>query len=279
MSFCICNLYCFKMKKYILLFLLFSNLCFAESNFGVINYIKTDKKIVALTFDADMSPFMLKALKSGKVKSWYDSQLINYLTQEKIPATLFLTGMWIENYAAETATLSANPLFEIGNHSYSHPAFSSPCYHLPNVKESGDALQVQKTDTLLQKYVPNYRKYFRFPGLCYDKDDVDIVSKSDYQIIGGDVFAGDGFQRNRNSIVRNVMREVQPGSIVILHMIGGPNAPETKSAVPIIVEKLKKQGYQFVKVSELLTASTTSTNSDNYFLNMIRKFFKIKPYA
>ncbi len=64
--------------------------------------------------------------------------------------------------------------------------------------------------------------------------------------------AGDGFQKDKNKIVRNVVSKVKPGSIVVLHMMGGPNAPKTAEALSIIIEKLKDKGYQFVKVSDLL---------------------------
>jgi peptidoglycan/xylan/chitin deacetylase (PgdA/CDA1 family) len=46
----------------------------------------TNKKIMALTFDAC-------GTKSG---DGYDAELINYLRKEKIPATLFFTGLGID---------------------------------------------------------------------------------------------------------------------------------------------------------------------------------------
>ncbi|HYA05240.1 MAG TPA: hypothetical protein VEF90_05065, partial [Xanthobacteraceae bacterium] len=45
---------------------------------------------------------------------------------------------------------------------------------------------------------------------------------------------------------------VRPGSIVVLHMHGGPNAPETAVALLDIIKKLRADGYSFVKVSDLL---------------------------
>ena len=83
------------------------------------DHAATSQKIVALTFDADMTPGMLRELKAGKVASWYNGKVIEALRQQQAPATLFLTGLWIETYPDATKQLAADPLFELGNHSYS----------------------------------------------------------------------------------------------------------------------------------------------------------------
>jgi peptidoglycan/xylan/chitin deacetylase (PgdA/CDA1 family) len=219
---------------------------------GGFDHARTAQKIVALTFDADMTVKMRGELKSGKVGSWYNANVIAALERENVPATLFLTGLWIEAYPAVTKELSQNPLFELANHSYSHGGFRSPCYGLPVVKQSNEAAEVQKTDDLLQKYTVGYKKYFRFPGLCFDADDVKRVEAQDYTVVDGDVDGGDGFQSRPGPIIATIVAHVRPGSIVILHMHGGPNAPQTAVALPEIIKRLRAEGYSFVKVSDLL---------------------------
>ena len=216
------------------------------------DHAATDKKIVALTFDADMTPGMLSELKSKKVASWYNEKVIEALRQRQVPATLFLTGLWIEAYGAATAELSKDPLFELGSHSYSHGAFHSPCYNLFPIKPSNQAAEVQKTDALLQQYAATYKKYFRFPGLCSDADAIKTVENQGYAVIGGDVDGADAFVTSAKWIAADVVANVRPGSIVVLHMHGGPNAPATALALPGIIEKLRAEGYTFVKVSDLL---------------------------
>ncbi len=216
------------------------------------DHASTDKKIVALTFDADMTPGMLSELKSRRVSSWYNEKVIEVLRQEQVPATLFLTGLWIEAYSALTSDLSADPLFELGNHSYSHGAFHSPCYRLFPIPESKQAAEVQKTDDLLRKYAPSYKKYFRFPGLCSDARAAKTVEDQGYTVIGGDVDGADAFEKNPKWIASDVVANVHPGSIVVLRMHGGPNAPGTAAALPDIIRNLRSEGYTFVKVSDLL---------------------------
>ncbi len=212
----------------------------------------TEQKVVALTFDADMTPGMLSELKSKRVASWYNEKVIATLRQEQVPATLFMTGLWIETYSAATKELSNDPLFELGNHSYSHGAFHSPCYRLFPIPESKQAAEVQKTDDLLQKNATSHKKYFRFPGLCSDAAAVKKVEDQGYTVIGGDVDGADAFVKNPKWIAADVVANVHPGSIVVLHMHGGPNAPETAFALPDIIKKLRSEGYTFVKVSDLL---------------------------
>ena len=257
-------------KKTLLLFIIIFPVYTFASKTPVTNYVETKEKKVALTFDADMTSFMLQELKSGKVKSWYNKQVIDVLEKEQVPATLFLTGMWIEQYATITQTLATNTLFEIGNHSYSHPAFDKHCYNLKSIKEAEDILEVSKTKELLNKYVVNNKMYFRFPGLCYNNEDLNMLNTQNYIAIGGDVYGGDGFQDDPNKIVYNVIHKVKSGSIVVLHMMGGKNAPQTANALPSIIKKLKDKGYTFVKVSDLLELRDATPAPSNILGNVLK---------
>lgn len=216
------------------------------------DHAATNQKIVALTFDADMTPGMLRELKNGKVASWYNRAVIEALRRERVPATLFLTGLWIEAYSDAVKDLGADPLFELGNHSYSHGAFHSPCYGLFPIPEPKQADEVEKTDALLRKYAASYQKYFRFPGLCSDAQAMRTVQSQGYTAIGGDVDGADAFEKSPKWVAADVVAHVRPGSIVVLHMNGGRDAPATGDALPDMIAKLRAAGYGFVKVSDLL---------------------------
>lgn len=216
------------------------------------DHAATTKKIVALTFDADMTPGMLYELKSGKVPSWYNRKVVDVLRKEQVPATLFLTGLWIEAYSDAVKDLSADPLFELANHSYSHGAFHSPCYGLFPIPQSKQADEVEKADALLRRYAASYKKYFRFPGLCSDAQAMKTVEAQGYTVIGGDVDGADAFEKSPKWVAATAVAHVHPGSIVVLHMNGGRDAPATGDALPEIIAKLRAAGYSFVKVSDLL---------------------------
>src|SRR5579871_3072362 len=83
---------------------------FGESVKGVKKNIVTDQKILALTFDAC----------GGKNGNGYDAELIRFLQKERIPATLFISGTWIDENKTLFLQLASDTLFEIENHGLQH---------------------------------------------------------------------------------------------------------------------------------------------------------------
>jgi peptidoglycan-N-acetylglucosamine deacetylase len=211
-----------------------------------------DQKKVALTFDADMTGFMRSLVISGEVKSYYDKPLVDYLIETKTKATLFLAGMWIELYPDEAKELGVNPLFELGNHSYSHRSFAGDCYGLGEFPDNEDNEEIEKTENLLTSVAGVTNKVFRFPGGCYGQQDVSVMHEKGLVPIQWDVEGRDGFNDNASAIITNVLSRTTNGSIIVLHMNGYPNEPKTLEALKEIIPTLKKKGYEFVKVSELL---------------------------
>lgn len=219
---------------------------------SVITHGPRDKKVVALTFDADMTPKMKKDLQTGKVSTWYNKKIIDILNADNVPATLFLSGMWIELYPKETVELSKNPLFQLANHSYSHPAFEKKCTALNLIPHTQDEEEITKTQKLLKDVAGVDNHYFRFPGGCYDDFALNKVHELGLDVVGWDVTSSDAFNPNEGQLITNVLNHAQNGSIILMHMIGNRNAPQTANALPTIIAGLKAKGFGFVKLSELL---------------------------
>lgn len=207
---------------------------------------------VALTFDADMTPYMAEQLEEGKTTSQYNKKVIEILEAERIPATLFLSGLWIKEYPEETRHFASNPLFELGNHSYSHPAFSKSCFNLPPINDSQKDDEFRLSSEIFEQTV-GYKQYlFRFPGGCYTKKDLQLAKKYKMTVIGWSVDGKDAFNTDPEIIFQTVKKEVKNGSILIFHLNGGKNAPKTDIALPRVTSYLREKGYQFVKISQLL---------------------------
>jgi peptidoglycan/xylan/chitin deacetylase (PgdA/CDA1 family) len=219
---------------------------------GIVTHGSREKKTIALTFDGDMTPSMVKSLKSGRTRTYDDTRITDALVQSETKATFFLTGLWIEQYPEQTRMLATNPLFELANHSYSHPAFTDNCYNLPHVPQTQYTFEITKTQQLLQQYGNVTTKYFRFPGGCSNHDSLNLIKKEELMIVHWDVAADDGFNSNTNQIVDNVVSQTQNGSIIVMHLGGETNTPKTAEALPRIVDRLKKKGYTFLTISELL---------------------------
>jgi peptidoglycan/xylan/chitin deacetylase (PgdA/CDA1 family) len=225
---------------------------------GIVSHGERVRKEVALTFDADMTPWMLENLKDGTTPSLYDKRITEFLEQTNTKATLFLTGMWIEAYRDDAAKLAANPIFELANHSYSHPSFDGFCYGLPQMEPGHESEEVMKTQEMLFALTHKQNTLFRFPGGCYSKENLSFMQSKGITAIQWDVAGEDGFATNTAAVENNVISNVHNGSIIVLHMNGAPNDPVTADALPAIVTRLKEEGYTFVTVSELITRPSKS---------------------
>jgi len=220
----------------------------------------TNSQVVALTFDLDMDEQMAAAARGGAV--WINGDALTYLESRKLHATLFMTGMWAEVYPALAREIASNPNFEIGDHSYSHPAFHTPCYLLGGVSRAEQARQIQLAQKAIERPTGVLPKYFRFPGGCYDRPALDLVQAAGLIPVQWNVNSIDAFNSYPQQIVSTVLSEVKPGSIVVMHLNGGSNAPSTGLALRLLIPELEKRGYQFLTVSELLATGTPIQPAD-----------------
>ncbi|WP_330241249.1 polysaccharide deacetylase family protein [Streptomyces sp. NBC_00525] len=207
-------------------------------------------KVVALTFDADMTADEGPRAAAGE--RFDNPELIALLRRLKVPATVFMTGRWAEEYPAEARSIGTDPLFEIGNHSYSHYAFTTPCYGLPTVDEGAVRDEVRRAFTAIRRTgARNVVPYFRFPGGCYDDDTLRALGPEKVTAVQWDVVGGDAFATDADAVAAQVLDGVRSGSLVVMHCTRSA-APATVDAVRQIVPELRKRGYRFVKVSELM---------------------------
>lgn len=211
-----------------------------------------DKKQVALTFDADMTWSMYQLLRIGIVKSWYNRPIKETLDREKAKATIFFSGLWTKAYPKEAYELAHDSLIEIGNHSYSHPGFTSGCYSLQTIGSNQLVNEVESAQTMIFATTGIVPKYFRFPGGCYDNTAAEAINKLGLKIVHWDVVAGDGFNNNVDSIVYKVENSTQNGSIIVFHIHDGTLAPKTNDALIKIIPDLRKKGFEFVTLTEIL---------------------------
>src|SRR5438034_4907726 len=156
----------------------------------IINHGPRNRPEVALTFDADMTRAMAARLSSGQVKSYYDPAIVRELQETRTPATFFVTGLWAMTYPGVVRLLAGDPLFEVENHSVDHAAFTANCFGLPVIpSESLKRWQISRTATLLTSIAGVTPRYFRFPGGCYDRRDLQIVHSLGHEIVGWDVIS------------------------------------------------------------------------------------------
>ncbi|MEW1723050.1 polysaccharide deacetylase family protein [Streptomyces sp. NPDC093109] len=211
---------------------------------------KTAGKTVALTFDADMTAD--QGPRAAEGERFDNPSLIALLRRLDVPSTVFMTGRWAEEYPTQAKAIGNDPLFEIANHSYSHYAFTADCYGLPVVGKERMADDVRRAFSAFRTAgARNVVPYFRFPGGCYDDTARRALAPAGVTAVQWDVVSGDAFATDADAVAREVLAGVRPGSLVVMHCTRSA-APVTEEAVRQIVPELRKRGYRFVKVSELM---------------------------
>lgn len=207
-------------------------------------------RTVALTFDADMTADQGTRAAAGE--HFDNPGLVTALRALKVPATVFMTGRWAEEYPEQARAIGRDPLFEVANHSYSHYAFTDDCYGLPTV--SGDRMRgdVERAYAVFRTVgVPDAMPYFRFPGGCYDRRALKALAPAGVTAVQWDVVSGDAFATVAEAVSRQVLEGVRPGSVVVMHCTRSA-APTTERVVRAVVPELRKRGFRFVKVSGLI---------------------------
>ncbi len=210
---------------------------------GVVTRLDTTKKIVALTFDAC----------GGAGGSKYDRELLDYLKKNKIPATLFISGRWIDANPAVFRELAEEPFFRIENHGLSHRPLSvngKKAYGIPGTS-SIDAVveEVESNARKIEDITGRKPRYFRSGTAYYDEIAVCIVEDLGYRAVNFNIIGDAGATYNVQQIKKSCS-QAKSGTIIIFHM----NHPESQTAAGVIaaVEILAAQGYEFVRLEDYL---------------------------
>jgi peptidoglycan/xylan/chitin deacetylase (PgdA/CDA1 family) len=189
---------------------------------------------IALTFDA---------CPTGKLGE-YDEKVIDVLLEENVPATLFMSGRWVEKNPEKAKFLASQPQFEIAAHSYYHP-------HMMEKSDDRDIRELKRTQALIKKVTGKTPRYFRPPYGEADERIVRLAAQAGLVTVQYDIASGDPDPTlSAGRIVRVMLRDAKGGSIIVFHMNG--NGVHTAEALPQIIEGLRKKGFTLVTVGALL---------------------------
>ena len=228
-----------------------------EKSSGSIRYVKpsNSEKLVALTFDL---------CEQANEKSGYDADLVNYLRDHRVKATFFAGGKWMRSHPEKTMQLMADPLFEIGNHTWTHGnlrvlngsemidqiTWTQAEYEILREKLLKSKCAVKLGDQAAAAIPPSLTA-FRFPYGACNTQSLAAVNQMGLAAIQWNIVTGDPARgQTAENIARTVLNQIQPGSIVVAHANG--RGWHTAEALPLIVSKLRARGYRFVTISELL---------------------------
>jgi peptidoglycan/xylan/chitin deacetylase (PgdA/CDA1 family) len=67
-----------------------------------------------------------------------------------------------------------------------------------------------------------------------------------------DDVSGDAFNPDAAAIVQQTIAGAKPGGVIVMHLIGAPNAPATATALRQVIPALRARGFRFVKLEKVL---------------------------
>ncbi|OHV54287.1 polysaccharide deacetylase family protein [Pseudofrankia sp. BMG5.36] len=200
--------------------------------------IPTDRKIVALTFDAG-------ANADGV------TPILATLAREHVAGTFFLTGQFATSFPAKVRDIAASG-GRMGNHSSTHPYFTK----IDDAALRGEVLGAERDILAVGGKDP--RPFFRFPFGDRNAHDIAAVNALGYVPIRWTVdtlgWQGTSGGRTAASGTARVLDALQPGEIVLMHLGSHPQDHSTldADALPGIISALRDRGYGFVTLDALV---------------------------
>ncbi|MGM0715512.1 polysaccharide deacetylase family sporulation protein PdaB [Brevibacillus parabrevis] len=203
--------------------------------------VDTKDKKIALTFDI----------------SWGETRalpILDVLKEKNVnKATLFLSSPWSQRHPEIVKRIKEDGL-EIGSHGHKHDNYSK--YTDEEIRT-----QITKADSILTEMTGKKPTLLRMPNGDFDKRVLEIANRLGYTVVQWDTDSKDWIEPKKDVIVQNVLSKAHPGDIVLLH--ASDSAKETHLALPIIIDQLRKQGYEFVTVSELIAGTNIQSKEIN----------------
>ncbi|AWX53857.1 MULTISPECIES: polysaccharide deacetylase family sporulation protein PdaB [Brevibacillus] len=199
--------------------------------------VDTKEKKIALTFDI----------------SWGETRalpILDVLKEKKVnKATFFLSSPWSQRHPDILKRIKEDGL-EIGSHGHKHDNYTK--YSDEEIRS-----QIAKADSILTEMTGKKPTLIRMPNGDFDKRVLEIANRMGYSVIQWDTDSKDWTNPGTDVIINNVLSKAHPGDIILMH--ASDSAKDTHLALPVIIDQLRKDGYEFVTVSELISGTSVDS--------------------
>lgn len=190
-----------------------------------------------------------------------DDRILSALVENRIPATIFVTGKWIKHNAASLAIIHAHPeLFELENHGGRHiPAVDTP-RKIYGIASAGSAeavsAEVESGGAALAAIGGTPPKWFRGATAQYSPSAIALIRKLGYRIAGYSI-NGDGGSLLGAAEVTRRLAAAKDGDVIIAHM----NQPKHAAGEGVVkgLLALKEKGFTFVRLDDAQSEGTDGT--------------------
>lgn len=201
------------------------------------------KKVLYLTFD-------------NGYENGYTAKILDVLKKEKVPATFFVTGHYL-NSAADLVKRMVNEGHIVGNHSWSHPDFTQVSDE--KIKEELDKVKQKNAELTGQKEMI----FMRPPRGIFSERTMKVAKDAGYihvfwslAFVDWNVNNQKGWEYSYN----NIMKQVHPGAVILLHTVSKDNADALEKAI----QDLKKRGYTFASLNDYMLEKELGRNKIVY---------------
>jgi peptidoglycan-N-acetylglucosamine deacetylase len=193
--------------------------------------LPASEKVIALTFDDGPWPETTE-------------QILATLKQEHVKATFYMIGQPLKSFPEIGKKVLADG-HVIANHTLHHWYKKMS----PLVAQR----EIEDTAKIIKEVLNVETEYFRPPGGVLTNGLVAYAHQHNQSVNMWSVDSGDSHPKrpSTEAMIKTVVSGATSGGIVLMHDGGGSHA-NTAKAVPIIIAKLRAQGYKFVTVPELL---------------------------
>ncbi|MHB8491624.1 MAG: polysaccharide deacetylase family protein, partial [Solirubrobacteraceae bacterium] len=171
-------------------------------------------------------------------------QFVRMLRANGAVATFFMIGEQVNPGYREAIREELRNGDALGDHTWSHP-------YLTGLGAGDVAGQLRGTREVIRREGGYAPCVFRPPYGAYNSSVVNTAASLGLATVLWNVDPRDWSLPGTGAIEQLVLEQVRPGSIIISHDGGGPRG-ETLAAYPYIIRTLRRRGYRFVTVPQLL---------------------------
>lgn len=193
--------------------------------------VETDEPVVALSFDDGPDPRWTPAL-------------LDALHGAQARATFFVTGSQVRAHPDLVQRMAAEG-HEVANHTDTHP-------RLEGLDDATVTRELTDAAAAIAAVGAPASPWFRPPLGRYDATTVDAADRVGLRTVGWTVCFERWLRRSPDSGVAETAARVHPGGIIVAHDGGPPDRAATVAALPVLLQRLRSDGYRVATVGELL---------------------------
>lgn len=212
--------------------------CYKQGDTNMPIYkVDTEDKKVSLSFDV--------AWGSNNI-----DKILEILKKHNTKATFFLVGSWIDDNEELVKKIHSEG-HELGNHSNTH-------LNTTVLSDEDIVEEIKLTENKISNLVDQEVSLFRPPFGEVDDKTMEICKSLGYQVVKWDIDSLDWKEIGSHQIVDKVIRNSQPGSIVLFHA----NVNGVEYYLDEILTKLEQEDFEVVPVSQLIYQDNYTIDSN-----------------